>query len=308
MTFHNRIILVVLVLVLCFVPFISCAETNEENEMQSAPQQTNESQKEAKSGLELKGIKAIAHRGLLTEAPENTAAAFELAGKKKFWGAECDVWETMHDANENFSIVLNHDSTLDRMTDYSGKVGSYTSDEIKDIRVTGGSNADVYNEGVCDLDTFLNICRKYKMVPFVEIKGTAISDDGIKKILKTLKKKHLLKKAWICSLEMNPLKRAAKYAKKKYKVRLKTCYMVFGDLSKKSVRSKIKQAHKKKIKGMWMSTKNVSKKTYKLVKKYKMEYLAGAFENTAGDRKILEYSVKKLKLKKAFFNGAPSDF
>ena len=40
-------------------------------------------------------IKWIAHRGLNTEATENTAKAFRLAGEKGFWGAECDIWETM---------------------------------------------------------------------------------------------------------------------------------------------------------------------------------------------------------------------
>jgi glycerophosphoryl diester phosphodiesterase len=292
----KKTVLLLLILIMCSVPGVSCAATDSGGQEQSG------------LSKDLKKVKCIAHRGLLTEAPENTAKAFTLAGQKHFWGAECDVWETMHDEKDGFDIVVNHDATFDRMTNYSGKVGNYTAEEIKNIRVTGGSNAEKYGEGICDLNTFLNICSKYKMVPFVEIKGSAISDAGIKKILSSLKKKHLLKKAWICSLEMNPLKRAAKYAKKKYKVKLKTCYMIFGDLSQKAVMSKIKTAHKKKIKGMWLNTKFVNKKTYKKVKKYKMEYMAGAFEKTKSDSMVLEYAIKKLKIKKAFLNGAPSEF
>lgn len=297
----KRIVLVMLVFVMCLVPCASIAETNG-----GGTQQTSNDAKVSK--IDLKKVKLIAHRGLLTEAPENTAKAFRLAGQKKFWGAECDVWETMHDEKDRFDIVLNHDDTFDRMTNYSGKVGNYTADEIKDIRITKGSNADIYNEGVCTLNEFLNICRQYNMVPFVEIKGSAISDDGIKRIITTLKKKKLLKKAWICSLEMDPLKRAAKYAKKKYKVKLKTEFMIFGSFSKKTVLSKIKRAHKNKIKGIWLNTKYVSKRTYKRVKKYKMKYMAGPFEATDKSRSLLEYSVKKLKIKSAFLNGSPSDF
>lgn len=42
----------------------------------------------------------VAHRGLNTEATENTAAAFRLAGEAGFWGAECDIWETKHVVSE----------------------------------------------------------------------------------------------------------------------------------------------------------------------------------------------------------------
>ena len=38
----------------------------------------------------------IAHRGLHETVTENSAEAFELAGKAGFWGCECDIWETKH--------------------------------------------------------------------------------------------------------------------------------------------------------------------------------------------------------------------
>ena len=38
----------------------------------------------------------IAHRGLHTSYKENTADAFNAAGKAGFWGCECDIWETYH--------------------------------------------------------------------------------------------------------------------------------------------------------------------------------------------------------------------
>ena len=42
----------------------------------------------------------IAHRGLHTQATENTADAFNAAGRAGFWGCECDIWETKHEIQE----------------------------------------------------------------------------------------------------------------------------------------------------------------------------------------------------------------
>ena len=63
----------------------------------------------------------VAHRGYSAAAPENTALAFELAGKAAFWGIETDISETYD--NE---FVCMHDDTIDRMTDGEGAVGDYT--------------------------------------------------------------------------------------------------------------------------------------------------------------------------------------
>ena len=39
-------------------------------------------------------VNLVAHRGFRAVAPENTAPAFEEAGKAGFYGAECDVYRT----------------------------------------------------------------------------------------------------------------------------------------------------------------------------------------------------------------------
>ena len=39
-------------------------------------------------------VQLVAHRGFRAMAPENTAPAFEEAGRAGYYGAECDVYRT----------------------------------------------------------------------------------------------------------------------------------------------------------------------------------------------------------------------
>ncbi|MBQ6313989.1 MAG: Ig-like domain-containing protein [Mogibacterium sp.] len=50
--------------------------------------------------------KWVAHRGLHESAIENSPRAFELAGQAGFWGVECDVWETGHEAVQRQTIPV----------------------------------------------------------------------------------------------------------------------------------------------------------------------------------------------------------
>jgi glycerophosphoryl diester phosphodiesterase len=63
----------------------------------------------------------IAHRGASSYAPENTLAAFDLALQMGVRHIELDVHAT-----SDGHIVVIHDNTVDRMTNGSGPVASYT--------------------------------------------------------------------------------------------------------------------------------------------------------------------------------------
>src|SRR5262249_31614762 len=67
------------------------------------------------------GFMAIAHRGASSYAPENTFAAFDLAIEIGARHLELDV----HFSSDGHLIVI-HDDTVDRTTDGSGPVTSYT--------------------------------------------------------------------------------------------------------------------------------------------------------------------------------------
>ena len=68
----------------------------------------------------------IAHRGGRAEAPEHTMYAYEAALEKGVTALEVDVY-----MSSDGVLVVHHDSTVDRVTDGSGAVGSMTLAQLK---------------------------------------------------------------------------------------------------------------------------------------------------------------------------------
>lgn len=129
--------------------------------------------------IDYKSIDFIAHRGLSSQAPENTVYAFELAGKEKYWGAETDVRKTKDD-----KFVLVHEPTLQKMCDVNRRPEDMTFDEIRSLKVTGGNNISKYKNitsanRIASLQEYLEVCKKYSMVPLIEIKVESKNGDKI---------------------------------------------------------------------------------------------------------------------------------
>ena len=76
--------------------------------------------------LSLTEIAAIAHRGGSRLRPENTLAAFDHAAVLGCDGIECDV----HLSRDGVPVVI-HDPTVDRTTDRTGAVASFTAAELE---------------------------------------------------------------------------------------------------------------------------------------------------------------------------------
>ena len=70
----------------------------------------------------------IAHRGASSYAPENTCAAFDLALHMGGRHIELDV-----DATSDGHIVVIHDDTVDRTTNGTGQVTSYTLAALREL-------------------------------------------------------------------------------------------------------------------------------------------------------------------------------
>ena len=81
-------------------------------------------------GPALLPVSLIAHRGLITEVPENSIAALEAAWKAGIHGSEIDV-RTSADGVP----VLLHDATLDRTTEGAGNVDEKTWDQLENMRL-----------------------------------------------------------------------------------------------------------------------------------------------------------------------------
>lgn len=114
-------------------------------------------------------FKLQAHRGLSNEYPENTVLAFEEAGKTgRYVGMETDVQRTSDGV-----FVLMHDDTIDRTTNGTGIVSNYTYAELQELYIDGGYGwTTTYAEQlkIPTLIEYLKVCRKYELIPYIEIK------------------------------------------------------------------------------------------------------------------------------------------
>jgi len=70
-------------------------------------------------------VQIVGHRGARNEAPENTIPGFAYAVQLGLQAVELDV-RLARDGQ----LVVIHDATVDRMTDRSGDVGTFTAEEL----------------------------------------------------------------------------------------------------------------------------------------------------------------------------------
>jgi len=84
-------------------------------------------------------FEVVAHRGVPTEAPENTIASFQRAVDLGADAIEFDVRLTRDRAP-----IIYHYFYLDEATSASGPVSDYTFDQLQDVEVLG-SGGNVVN-------------------------------------------------------------------------------------------------------------------------------------------------------------------
>ncbi|OOC61405.1 glycerophosphodiester phosphodiesterase [Paenibacillus ihbetae] len=109
--------------------------------------------------------KYVAHRGLSMFAPENTIAAFELAGKSGFWGIECDTYCTT-----DGRWIVHHDRTVDRMTNGMGRTKDFSFEDIRELDIVAGNGIGDYTGlYIPTLEEVLSVCVSYGMHAFIEI-------------------------------------------------------------------------------------------------------------------------------------------
>jgi len=120
--------------------------------------------------------KMVAHRGVSKIEPENTLKTFELAGKKSYYGIECDVHVT-----KDKKYVINHDFSLLRTYDVDITIEDSTLNELKKV------NHPINNVPLPEYYEYLEICKKYLKTAVVELKGVYTFDD-IEGLIKETKK------------------------------------------------------------------------------------------------------------------------
>lgn len=148
--------------VICVVVFIALVVVGLLIKAGNPPKVISLSQK----GLPTEDVNLIAHRGFSAVAPENSDKAFIKAGEANFYAAECDI-----QLSKDNIWVVNHNDTIDYMTDGTGKISEMTYNEISESFIDKGNNWKVYaKQKLITLDDYLSICDEYKIIPQIEVK------------------------------------------------------------------------------------------------------------------------------------------
>lgn len=144
--------------------------------------------------------KNYAHRGLSSEAPENTIASVTKAGYHGCYGVEIDV-----NATFDGKIVVMHDTTVDRMTNGTGTINDLTSSYIESLIIDSGNCLNEYpTQHVPYLEEILEICNQFNMHPMIELKGewnTTTYDN----LLYLLRLYNIIDRTTIISFDINNL-------------------------------------------------------------------------------------------------------
>ena len=113
-------------------------------------------------------IKMVAHRGVSGLEKENTCPAFELAGKKSYYGIETDVHVT-----KDGKFILAHDSDLRRLADVDMMVEESNFDDLRALRMKGIDGGKVRDDlFLPTLEEYIGICKKYDKQAVLELKNS----------------------------------------------------------------------------------------------------------------------------------------
>ncbi|SFD07803.1 glycerophosphodiester phosphodiesterase family protein [Pragia fontium] len=124
-----------------------------------------------------------AHRGMSSLAPENTLSAFKLCVDHQVHWFECDI-DILHDG----TIVVSHDSTLDRCTDRSGSLFELKRQALDSIDAGSWFSDEFIGERIPTLDQLIDLMNQYRLNANIEIKSCDSNADAARDLLSGLDK------------------------------------------------------------------------------------------------------------------------
>ncbi|MCM3602734.1 glycerophosphodiester phosphodiesterase [Robertmurraya korlensis] len=134
---------------------------------------------------ERKQVDNVAHRGATAYAPENTVAAFDLAVDMKADYIEIDVQRS-----KDGELVLIHDTTVDRTTDGTGKVGDLTLEQLRSLDAGSWKGEQYVGEPIPTFDEILDRYRG-KVGILIELKAPELYPGIEKQVAEALKERNL---------------------------------------------------------------------------------------------------------------------
>lgn len=129
----------------------------------------------------------FAHRGFSAAYPENTMLAFQKAIEAGADGIELDVHLTKDD-----KIVVIHDETIDRTTNGSGEVRSFTLEELRHFDAAISKKRIFSFEPIPTLQEYFDLVRDLPLVTNIELKNGIFPYYGLEeKVLQLIHAYHL---------------------------------------------------------------------------------------------------------------------
>lgn len=134
---------------------------------------------------ERKQVDNVAHRGATAYAPENTIAAFDLAVQMKADYIEIDVQRS-----KDGELVVIHDTTVNRTTDGTGKVGDLTFEQLRNLDAGSWKGKEFTGELI---PTFEEILDRYrgKVGILIELKAPELYPGVEEQVAESIKKRNL---------------------------------------------------------------------------------------------------------------------
>ena len=117
-------------------------------------------------------IYVAAHRGWSEKYPENTMLAYRKAAKLGVDQIEIDVRVTA-----DGELVIIHDPTVDRTTNGSGRVDSFTLEEIRKLDAGAWKGAEFAGEKIPTFEEFLDFAESLPEMTFdIELKEYPVDE------------------------------------------------------------------------------------------------------------------------------------
>lgn len=134
---------------------------------------------------DLRKIDNVAHRGASGYAPENTISAFDKAVEMKADYIEIDVQRS-----KDGELVVIHDTSVDRTTDGTGKVGALTFEQLRNLDAGSWKGEQFTGEKI---PTFDEILERYhgKIGILIELKAPELYPGIEESIAQELKERNL---------------------------------------------------------------------------------------------------------------------
>lgn len=116
-------------------------------------------------------LNLIAHRGYAVDTPQNSIPSFTEAGRLGYWAIETDVRKSADGV-----LVCCHDATVDSMFQGSGAICEMTLQQLRSLSFREDVNNGCTQCGVMPtFEEYLQICREYACIPFIETKTADIA-------------------------------------------------------------------------------------------------------------------------------------